>query len=225
MVKALGAFQKLSAMLPSVALAIGVAGVLAASARTGSEPASEVCLADPDLVQIDQVLAHRSPELGQPLRRRVAEAILQESRAARYDPLFVLGLIETESAFMGDAVSIAGARGLMQMMPATLEYVIALEGLKLTTEEIYRDPAMQVRLAIRYLSRLEKRFRSVELALMAYNGGPERLRQALEEGDADAWFGNYVRTVRLNQARFRRHLAPASLAQAERSPSDLARMP
>jgi soluble lytic murein transglycosylase-like protein len=41
--------------------------------------------------------------------------------------MMVLGLIQTESAFIGDAVSVAGARGLMQLMPVTLEYVIALE--------------------------------------------------------------------------------------------------
>lgn len=215
MVRAFGrASWWLTRTLPSVALAIGLAGFAATLIRPGAVLVTEPALAEPDLMEIDQVLAHRSPELGLPLRRRVAEAILDESKKAHFDPMMVLGLIETESAFVGDAVSAAGARGLMQMMPVTLDYVIGLEAVRLSPEEIYRDPAMQVRLAVRYLSRLEKRFRSLDLALMAYNGGPGRLEQALQDGDADAWFGNFVRTVKLNQAHFRRHLAPSTLAQA-----------
>ncbi len=209
-------FHWLSCVLPSLALAVGTVGALLPQDDDVAGPAVEVALVEPELRQIDQVLAQRCPELGLTVRRRVAEAILEEARQARFDPMLVLGLIETESAFVGDAVSWAGARGLMQLMPVTLEYVASLEGVRLSADELYRDPAMQVRLAVRYLSRLEKRFRSLDLALMAYNGGPERLKQALEQGDADAWFGNYVRTVKLHQARYARRLSPGSLAQRER---------
>jgi soluble lytic murein transglycosylase-like protein len=222
------AFQSLCLILPSLAIAIGAAGFVASPVSRNDVITAEAGIADPDLIKIDQVLAHRAPELGLSLRRRVAEAILEESRRQHYDPMLVLGLIETESAFDGEAISIAGARGLMQLMPVTLEYVIGLEGVRLKPEEIYRDPAMQVRIAIRYLGRLERRFRNLDLALMAYNGGPEKLRVALEEQETDHWFGNYVRSVRMNQARFRRRL-PASLAQAERlrllDGTDMAHMP
>lgn len=231
MVRALARISHwLCGLLPCLALAVGAAGYLLSLKGQRPEAPADVALADTDLMQIDQVLERRVPELGLPLRRRVAEAILEESKRAHYDPLLILGLIETESSFIGEAVSVAGARGLMQILPSTLEYLASLEGVRLSSEEIYRDPAMQVRFAIRYLVRLEKRFHSLDLALMAYNGGPERLRQALEENDADAWFGNYVRTVRMNQARFHRRLAPASLAQADRAPAspgsnDVAHMP
>ena len=228
MVRAFGrASWWLSRTLPSVALAIGLAGFVATSSHSRPEVAAEPALAEPDLMEIDRVLARRAPELGLALRLRVAEAILDESKKARFDPLLVLGLIETESAFSGDAISIAGARGMMQLMPVTLEYVIGLESMRLTPEEIYPDPAMQVRLAVRYLARLDRRFRNLDLALMAYNAGPERLKQALEEGDAEASYGNYVRTVKLHQARFRRQLAPSSLAQAPRLDhgGEVARLP
>jgi soluble lytic murein transglycosylase len=220
--------MRLCGVLPSLALTLGVVGYLAP--RSASEPPAVVALANPDLMQIDQVLARRAPELGLSFRRRVATAILDESKRARLDPMLVLGLIEVESSFMGEAVSVAGARGLMQLMPATLEYVNLLENVRLTPEEVYRDPAMQVRIAVRYLSRLEKRFHSLDLALMAYNGGPEKLRLALEDGAADRWFGNYVRAVRFNQARFRHQLAPVSWAQADRrlrllDGADVAHMP
>lgn len=229
MVRALArASQWLCTALLPLALLAGAAGFLAPAPAPRPELVADVQLADPDLMQIDQVLAHRAPELGLLVRRRVAGAILEESRAARYDPMFVLGLIETESSFIGDATSVAGARGLMQLMPVTLDYLAGLEGVRLSAEEVYRDPAMQVRIGVRYLKRLERRFKSLDLALMAYNGGPGRLEQALAEGDSDTLFGNYVRTVRLHQARFRRRLPP-SLAHAARPAllhgTDVARMP
>jgi soluble lytic murein transglycosylase-like protein len=45
------------------------------------------------------------------------EAIWYESKRAGLDPAMVLGLIQVESAFRKYAVSVAGARGLMQVMP------------------------------------------------------------------------------------------------------------
>lgn len=173
-----------------------------------------------EVVRIDRILAERAPELGLALRRRVATAIVEESQAARLDPLLVLGLIEVESEFDGVAVSWAGARGLMQLRPVTAGYLAELEGLRLTTEEIYRDPALQVRLGIRYLARLHKRFRNLDLALMAYNAGPEKLRQSLALGDIER-FRNYPRAVRRNHARFRnavRLAQESALAQADPIP-------
>jgi len=170
-----------------------------------------------DVLQIDSVLAHRAPELGLPLRRRVAEAVIEESKEAGLDPLFVLGIIELESAFDGEAVSNVGARGLMQLMPVTAEYVARLEGLNLTAEEIFRDPAIQIRLGIRYYARLSRRVGNTDHALMAYNAGPERVKQALAAGDVER-FRNYVDVVKRNHARFRRGLNPideSALARIE----------
>ncbi len=171
---------------------------------------------DPDVLKIDSVLARKAPELGLSLRRRIAIAILEESRAAGYDPLFVLAIIDVESDFDERAISNADARGLMQIRPSTLGFVAAKEGLKLPTADIYRDPALQVRMGIRYLSRLEKRFKHIDLALMAYNAGPERLRQSLKEGDIERFKG-YARAVHRDHARFRRRMElenEAALAQA-----------
>ncbi|MFN7130573.1 MAG: lytic transglycosylase domain-containing protein, partial [Myxococcales bacterium] len=160
------------------------------------------------------------PELGLVLRRRIATAIMEESRAAGFDPLFILAVIDVESDFLESAVSNKGARGLMQIRPATLEFIAAKEGFKLPLADLYRDPALQVRVGVRYLARLEKRFRSQELALMAYNAGPERLKQSLKEGDIERFRG-YARAVQRDYARFRRRMQlenEAALAQAELAP-------
>lgn len=218
MVQALArASVRLCTLLPSLALVLGAAGYVVryhAIQEMHAEQA-ESKQASPELLQIDALLSTRLPGLGLSLRRRVAQAILEESRNARFDPMFVLGLIEVESSFCGEAVSYAGARGLMQLTPATMEYLAGQEGLRLTSKEIWRDPSLQIRLGVRYLSRLEKRFRSLDLALMAYNAGPENVKAALEDNDPNR-FGGYVRAVRLNHARFRKRLAASTVARADR---------
>jgi hypothetical protein len=69
---------------------------------------------------------------------------------------------KTESNFNSSAVSAAGARGLMQFMPATARGL----GVDAT------DPASAIDGAARYLSNLTKQFGSTDLALAAYNAGP-----------------------------------------------------
>jgi len=87
-------------------------------------------------------------------------------------PLALLAALgETESRFAPDAVSPAGARGLLQLMP-------------LTAAEVDVDPnrpASNVLGGARYLRRMLDRFNSTDLALAAYNAGPgavERSRGA-----------------------------------------------
>lgn len=77
-------------------------------------------------------------------------------------PSILAAVAKTESAFDPQAVSHAGAQGLMQFMPATA----AEMGV-----DPY-DPASAIDGAARYLSQNLRRFGSLELALAAYNAGP-----------------------------------------------------
>lgn len=158
-----------------------------------------------DLAAIEEVLARRPAGLTTEQRTRVAAALVEECRHAGYDPLLGLAIIEVESDFRVAAVSSKDARGLMQFRPLTLTYVASREGVRLATDEIYRDPALTVRLGIRYLRHLERQFRDLDRALMAYNAGPGRLRLALHRGEAERFRG-YARRVRAATARFRAHL-------------------
>jgi soluble lytic murein transglycosylase len=157
----------------------------------------------PDQALIDSVLAKRAPELGLTLRTQVGRAIAEEARRAGYDPLLVLALIDVESEFDESAVSARGARGLMQIRPSTLQFITEREGLRLSSEEVAADPALCVRLGIRYLRSLQDRFGGdLELALMAYNGGPDRIRQAFRAHELEA-YRFYPHRVKRQFVRFR----------------------
>ena len=91
------------------------------------------------------------------------------------DPLFVLAVIVVESRFRPEAVSRAGAVGLMQIMPATGELLadeIVIEGY---TEDGLKDPDTNIRLGTYYIGKLQRKYKNDILALAAYNAGEGRI--------------------------------------------------
>ncbi|MDR0321866.1 MAG: lytic transglycosylase domain-containing protein [Treponema sp.] len=109
---------------------------------------------------------------------------LIETRAQEYElsaPL-LLGLIRTESAFRSSVVSRAGAVGLMQLMPFTARDMaerLRREGIKDYFNEDNTvdstDPSLNVHIGTYYFKHLMGRLDETILALMAYNGGPNRV--------------------------------------------------
>lgn len=179
-------------------------------------PTGELAAADESL--IEAVLSKRAPDLGATLRRQLVRAIAEEAWRAGYDPLMILAIIQVESSFEDDAVSPKGARGLMQIQPTTLNFLTKHEGIRLNPEEIQSDPALRVRLGIRYLRLLQNKFQNLDRALMAYNAGPLRLQQTLRGREPEV-FRRYPRLVHRHFRRFREGLGVEgdwALAQRER---------
>lgn len=86
-------------------------------------------------------------------------------------------LSRQESEFNADARSPAGARGLMQLMPATARRVAREYKVKFRTSRL-NDPAYNVQLGEAHLCDLIERYNgSYFLALVAYNAGPGRVRE------------------------------------------------
>ena len=211
--KWLARLHALSAGCAKLPLLAGIALVLSArivpvlsEEPTPAPVVSSVAVAEPashDAALIDAVLAKRAPDLGLTLRRQLGQAIAEEARKTGYDPLLILALIDVESDFDEEALSMKGARGLMQIKPSTLHFLAGKEGLRLSREEVAADPALCVRLGIRYLRNLQDRFGGdLDFALMAYNAGPTRIRKAIKEGELDT-FRRYPRLVRRDFRRFR----------------------
>jgi soluble lytic murein transglycosylase len=200
--------HKLSSGCGRLPLLAGVAFLMAARIQAGKAGGLEV---GPSITEeappsdygiIDAVLAKRAPGLGLTLRKRLITAIAEESKRAGYDPLLVLAIIDVESDFLEGAISDKGAKGLMQIKPSTLYFLAQTEGIKLSREEVAADPALCVRLGIRYLRGLHQRFGDLDLALMGYNAGPSRIRRAIKNHELDV-FVVYPRMVRRDFRRFR----------------------
>ncbi len=93
----------------------------------------------------------------------------------------VYAVMNTESDFKSDAVSHAGAVGLMQLMPETFLWLTTDK-----TEEHYSvgmlyDPETNIKYGVLYLSLLYERYNNWDCALAAYNAGPT---------NADEWIQN-----------------------------------
>lgn len=155
------------------------------------------------------VLAERLPGLAPAARARLGASILAEAGRAGLDPLLVLALIEVESSFDPGAVSSAGAIGLMQLLEDTMRAEVARSGLGSADA---RDPAANVEAGVRYLHRLVGAFNgSLDLALMAYNAGPNQLLAWLQQGDIPEGVQGYPRRVRAELDRLRRRSALAAV--------------
>ena len=92
-----------------------------------------------------------------------ADLFQQAASAHGLDPALLAAVARQESGFDPQAVSPAGAQGLMQLMPGTAK------GLGVTDPF---DPAQAIGGAAQLLDDLMGRFGSTELALAAYNAGP-----------------------------------------------------
>lgn len=110
------------------------------------------------------------------------ESILQYSKLYDVDPIWVASVINTESKFNAEAVSSKGAIGLMQIMPDTGIWIAELIGIENFTEEMIKDPKVNINLGTWYLNKLSDDFNGdYDLVLAAYNGGP---------GNVSKWLGN-----------------------------------
>lgn len=129
--------------------------------------------------------------LGEAVRGDVEAA----ARSHGLDPALAMAVVRVESCFDAGARSVAGADGLMQLMPATAA--------ALGVTDVH-DARANLDGGSRYLARLLRRYGGDEtLALAAYNAGP---------GNVDRHGGvppfpetvRYVRRVRAERARYAR---------------------
>ncbi len=102
------------------------------------------------------------------------DLVTAEATSKGIDPLFIYSMMRQESLFEGFVTSSAGARGLLQILPATGKEVAKLSSwpANFTADDLYR-PAVSIRLGVDYLAiQLHAFDNDLATALAAYNGGP-----------------------------------------------------
>ena len=149
------------------------------------------------------------------------ESSLQRAAARNHlDPMLVAGLIRQESVFQPDAISRAGAVGLMQVLPKTSKLLARRLKLRYARARLF-NPEYNLALGTLYLADLLKTQDSPEAALAAFNAGEERVAawKAERSYEEPAEFvesipfsetREYVQIVMRNAALYRRLYGKAS---------------
>jgi soluble lytic murein transglycosylase len=147
------------------------------TAREREVPAEES--ASPFLAELPRE-AHRSVYLA--AYPRVFEAELSRAAAESGVPLELLfAVAREESAFLPRALSVADARGLLQVIPPTAARMARSLGITMKKDTLF-DPAANARIGARYLAMLSKRFAPMTpLAIAGYNAGPGAPEKWLDE--------------------------------------------
>ncbi len=98
------------------------------------------------------------------------------------DPAWVMGLIRSESAMAPDAISPAGARGLMQVMPGTAKLLARQHSFKYSGRQQLMQPEDNIKFGTAYLRDLLNRFgENPVLVSGAYNAGPHVVDRWMDE--------------------------------------------
>jgi soluble lytic murein transglycosylase len=104
----------------------------------------------------------------------------------RVPALLTYAIMQTESRFDPGVTSFAGARGLLQLMPATARGLAKGAGVELDDEGTLFDPTLNLDLGMRYLGRLTARYEGdgdgpAALAIPSYNAGAGAVDRWLRE--------------------------------------------
>jgi soluble lytic murein transglycosylase len=106
-----------------------------------------------------------------------SDLVQEEAKAKGLDDLLIYAIIRQESLFEQGALSYAGARGLMQVIPSTGEWVAEQVGWPSYQEESLDRPYVSVKFGVYYLaSALEYGGGNLMTALVGYNAGPGNAR-------------------------------------------------
>jgi soluble lytic murein transglycosylase len=139
--------------------------------------ATTIVLAVCAVLALKPAFHHAVTEISLPLRHE--DIIRQQAHDKGLDPALIAGVIYAESRFIDGRTSSAGAQGLMQLTPATAQYIAQKSGGTAFRVSDLGTPQVNIAYGAFYLRYLMRRYGDdVPLVLAAYNAG---------EGNVDKW--------------------------------------
>lgn len=145
---------------------------------------------------------------------RFRDMVARNLAGSGVEPGVILGLIRQESFFEPEAVSAAGAMGLMQLLPATAKNLAEKSGEKNFSAQSLKDPSVNIRYGVRFfLDRYAEYGGNLPLTLSSYNAGRVKTglwREHLGALDPElftecipyAETRDYVKRIQSNQAMY-----------------------
>jgi len=130
------------------------------------------------------------------------DSIVSYSRKYGQDPFFIAAIIREESQFSADALSPAGARGVMQIMPSTGEWVAEAIRMPGFDRAKLFDSDTAINLGTWYIGYLMKRFKGDVLSVTAaYNAGPDAVASWLSRNGQGAERDEFVESIPFSETR------------------------
>ena len=131
------------------------------------------------------------------------ESVVSHARAYGQDPYFVAAIIRQESYFQTDALSPAGARGIMQVMPSTGEWVARTIRLSGFERGKLFETDLNINIGTWYVGRLMKRYRNDPLlTAAAYNAGPAAVSGWIGKNGAAMEKDEFVESIPYTETRW-----------------------
>jgi soluble lytic murein transglycosylase len=122
-------------------------------------------------VKILDIIEHYQVGFNENESAQIANVVYDESNRYGLDPLLILAVIISESAFRKSQTSEMGAVGLMQILPSTATRVASKWGIKWPQKGGLGNPGLNVRVGTAYLFELILRYKDIRKAITAYNIG------------------------------------------------------
>ena len=114
----------------------------------------------------------------------------------------MMALARQESALNAEAVSPVGARGLMQLMPATAKETAKKLGRNYQGKKSLFDPGVNIRLGSGYLKMMLERYDNNRIfAFAAYNAGPSRVKRWQQETDGQLDVFEFIEAIPFTETR------------------------
>lgn len=115
---------------------------------------------------------------------KYSHIVEKRSKEFGIDKYLVYSVMRTESKFKEDAVSDAGAKGLMQLMDETAKECNEKGGFGYNIPDEILDPEVNITLGCYYLKRLiDNYYGDISLAITAYNGGTGNVGKWLKDSN------------------------------------------
>lgn len=127
------------------------------------------------------------------------ELVIPAGERYGLDSLLAWAIIRNESMFQPTCYSVAGARGLIQMIPSTSEFVAIEQGWDDYSPDRLYDPAVSIEYGISYISGVNRDFGgNPVITAAAYNGGPHN---AVHWGAADMDTDEFFALITYNETK------------------------
>ncbi len=132
-------------------------------------------------------------------QRAWPELVLPFCEEYGLDPLFAWAIIRNESMFQPDCYSTAGARGLIQMIPSTSQYLALDQGWNDYSPDRLYEPEVSLEYGICYIAGVDEGTgRNPVMTAASYNGGPHN---ALHWGAADMETEEFFSLITYNETK------------------------